>query len=98
MSFAGICFHRQYVIHQAGGNRAAQDGIVPGGFQGLRNGHAAVFFDGLQTARAVRARAGEHNAHRVFPAIVRQGTKEVVDGCTLRPRLAGRLPVAARRC
>ena len=90
--------HRQYMIHQAGCNRAAEDGVVLGGFQGLGDGHAAVFFDRLQTARAVRAGPREHDAHGILPAVMRQGTEETVDGRALAARLAGRRPAPARHC
>ena len=78
--FLGNVSWRQHKVRQAGTDGAAGHAVELGAGRILHNGNAAVFLDGLEAARAVCARAGEHDGNGVFLAAFGQGGKEDVYG------------------
>ena len=71
--------HGQYMVHQTGCDHAAEHCVVPGGFQGLGQGHAAVLLDCPESKCAVRARAREYYAHCIFAAVFSERAEEAID-------------------
>ena len=61
----------QNEIHHAGGDGAARHAVEFGGFI-LGEGDAPFGFDGPQSERAVRGRAGEDHSDRIALPILRQ--------------------------
>ena len=54
--------------------------VIPGGGGLLDHGHAQFRFYRLQTQRTVASHARHHDADGFFPPVLRQGTKEGIDG------------------
>src|SRR5579862_6632810 len=75
-------FDGEYMVHKAGRDRTPQDRVVFRGFQALRQGHAAVFFDCPEAQGAISAGARQHNADGILTAVIRKGAEESIDGGT----------------
>ena len=87
--FSRHLLHGENMIDEAGADRAAQNRVIFRGFECLCHGHAAIFLDCPQTARAVGARAREHDADGGFAAIFGERAEEAVDRGAVAARFGG---------
>jgi len=69
----------KHVIHEAGGDRAPEDGIVLRRLRGLRHDHAAVLLHGAQADRSVGSRPGKEHAHGIVPLVMGERVEQAVD-------------------
>ena len=89
----GDVLRGQDVVHEARGDRAAHDGVVPGGLRGLGHGHPPVLLHRTQPEGAVGPRPREQDADGVSALVLGQGVEERVDGHA-HALVRGRLPHA----
>jgi len=69
----------KHVIHEAGGDRAPEHGIVLRRLRGLRHDHAAVLLHGAQADRSVGSRPGKEHAHGIVALILGERVEQAVD-------------------
>ena len=78
--FSGNRFGRPHEIHAPGSNRTLRhrSPLRRGGV--LREGHAPLGLDGLETVCAIGGGSREQHANRVRPPFARQGAQEGING------------------
>ena len=75
----GHPFEGEDEVDRAGKDGAPGHAVVAGGLRSLRQGQAAPLLDRLQSQGAVRAGAGEDDAHRLVLLVLGQRPEETVD-------------------